>query len=388
MPKLDANDVAVALGADGHRNLREALSAAAVREQVDAFPTARTLVERHHRRMREPIVRGFLRRGESMQIIAPPKAGKSWLAYHVALCVASGSCLLGVQDWTCDEGNVVLIDNELHPETLGFRLPLVQEKSGLPAHVLDRIRVISLRGQQMDIHALGPIMSKLQVLKPKLVILDALYRFLPKGCSESDNSDMTQVCNAIDGYAAALETAGILCIHHTSKGNQGEKDVLDVGSGAGATVRATDNHIAIREHEEERQYVLEARPRTWPAPDPIVCRWDYPLWSLVDGGDATRIKGRKPDRRAGGGESETMDEASWLSCIGADWTPQGSVQAELKKLLKCTEAVAKMQFQKAQAGYKLFGLRQMDGEKNCGSFAVKKEDGVLLFRLRNGTEGA
>ena len=74
--------------------------------------------------MRPVLIDGFLRIGETMNIIAAPKTGKSWLVTQLCVCVASGT------DWfghVCTPGRVLIIDNELHEETSANRIPLVVE---------------------------------------------------------------------------------------------------------------------------------------------------------------------------------------------------------------------------------------------------------------------
>ena len=57
-------------------------------------------------------------------------------------------------------------------------------------------------------------------------------------------------------------------IHHASKGLQADKQVTDVGSGAGAEFRAADTHLILRHHEEQDVYVLDAVARSWPSNGP------------------------------------------------------------------------------------------------------------------------
>ena len=60
-----------------------------------------------------------------MNVIAAPKTGKSWLAADLALSCAAGTDWLGL--YRAKQGNVLFIDNELHPETLSHRIRLVAE---------------------------------------------------------------------------------------------------------------------------------------------------------------------------------------------------------------------------------------------------------------------
>ena len=66
---------------------------------------------------------------------------------------------------------------------------------------------------------------------------------------ENDNGTMASLYNYLDSIADYLKCCFVL-IHHTSKGNQFLKDIIDVGAGAGAQSRATDTHLILRRHEE------------------------------------------------------------------------------------------------------------------------------------------
>jgi RecA-family ATPase len=70
-----------------------------------------------HPHQRKPVVNGLLRFGETMNIIAVPKRGKTWFNYGLALSVATGCRWLDTFD--CTRGRVLIIDGELYPEVSG-----------------------------------------------------------------------------------------------------------------------------------------------------------------------------------------------------------------------------------------------------------------------------
>lgn|GEM_PF-2741289 len=61
---------------------------------------------------------------------------------------------------------------------------------------------------------------------------------------------ITAIYNLLDGYAQAMKSS-IILVHHTSKGNQANKSVTDLGSGAGAQSRSPDTHLTLRQHQED-----------------------------------------------------------------------------------------------------------------------------------------
>ena len=270
------------------------------------------LVERYPK-MKPVLIHGFLRRGETMNIIAPPKTGKSWLVTDLALCVAMGTPWFG---FPCEKGKVLIIDNELHPETSANRIPKVVAVRNV---ALEKVRnMIFVDNQRGRLDTIEDLSNQIEALKPygfKLVIIDAFYRALPKGTDENDNGTVAGIYNLIDKYAAALDCAFVL-IHHTSKGNQSLKAVTDVGAGAGSQSRAADAHVILRRHKEKDVVVMESVVRSFPSVAPICLRWSWPVWNRDDSLDPAELDGKKEDVRAN--EPEPGQIAERLSELVTD----------------------------------------------------------------------
>lgn len=65
----------------------------------------------------------LLHEGETANFIANPKVGKSWAIYGLAINIATGLDWLGV--FPVSRGRVLIVDNELHPQTFAHRIPAV-----------------------------------------------------------------------------------------------------------------------------------------------------------------------------------------------------------------------------------------------------------------------
>ena len=239
--------------------------------------SAGDLIERNPT-MRRVVVDCLARLGETINIIASSKAGKSWLVYLLVLCIATGRKWLGM--FQCTQGRVLLIDNELHPETLSHRLTAVAEALGIGDEWRGMVDVITLRGRLVDLYGLQKTIEGIAADTYLCVVVDAWYRAMPSGVSENDNGEMAQLYNTVDAYTAHLNATWIN-IHHSSKGDQSTKSVVDVGAGAGSQSRAADAHIILRPHEEDGVFVVEAAVRSFPPIDPVCVRWEYPLWTLA-----------------------------------------------------------------------------------------------------------
>lgn len=247
--------------------------------------------------LQPPVIHGLLRLGETANIIAAPKLGKSFLTLDLVLSVATGSPWLDTFDTVA--GPVLLIDNELHPATLANRLRAVAEARRIRlADVADLVQVIPLRGRLRDLWALERELQGIPPGRFRLIVLDAFYRFLPAGTDENDNAAMTQLYNCMDRIGDRLGSANVL-IHHASKGNQSGRGITDVGSGAGAQSRAVDAHIVLRPHEDDGAVVLDAAVRSWPPVAPVGLRWEFPVFQVDPSLDTTQLR-RESGRRGKG----------------------------------------------------------------------------------------
>jgi hypothetical protein len=245
--------------------------------------------------LRRPVIHGLLREGETMNVIATSKVGKSWLVTDLALAVATGRSWLDT--FACERGDVLIVDNELHRETSAHRIPKVmQARDVVLEEVADRVFVANMRGRLKDIFGLGEYFQQLPPGRFKLVVLDAFYRFMPRDTDENDNGTMAQVYNVLDSFAARLGCAFAL-VHHSSKGNQSGKSVTDVGAGAGSQSRATDTHLILRPHEQDDVVVLDAAVRSWPPLSPRCLRWTFPVWTPDDSLDPADLRPERPRRR-------------------------------------------------------------------------------------------
>lgn len=278
------------------------------------------------RSLRPAVIDGLLRVGEIMNVVASPKSRKSWLATDAALAVATGRPWLG--KYTTTKGNVLLIDNELHEETSADRIPLIARARGISLDELDdTLCVQNVRGSLLDILGMRRFFQSIQPGKFSLVILDALYRFMPRGFDENDNGAMASIYNTLDEYAQ-MTGCCFLLVHHTSKGSQFNKAVTDIGAGAGSQSRAADTHLVLRPHAVANAVTLEATTRSWPPIDPVVLRWGHPVWNIDTKLDPGQLKETKPAKKDDG-EPHTP-ESFTTSFVTAEPATTEEIKAKAK----------------------------------------------------------
>jgi len=243
-----------------------------------------------HPALRPFVIDGLLREGEVMNIVAGPKIGKSWLSLGLVLAVAAGT------DWLVmrtSRGRVLLIDAELHKETLAGRLRKARIAAKAGQDDMQNFEVWPIRGQGWDIDDIATALAAVEKGTYRVIVIDALYRVLPPGCEENRNDSMTLVYNRLDSIAATTGAA-VVVVHHATKGNQSEKAVTDVGSGAGAQSRAADTHLVLRQHEEGGAVVVDAAVRSFAPMKAIVIRNTNPGWELAPDLDPTKGEEASP----------------------------------------------------------------------------------------------
>jgi hypothetical protein len=251
---------------------------------------------------REVLIDGIARRGDVMNIIAAPKVGKSWLVQDLAVSMCGDASWLG-RPLKSGGGRVLLVDNELHPQEGEPRLEVIAAHKGVPLATLhERLEVLWMREKGLE-----PLEGVERLLSASpgrwdLVVLDALYRFLPAGCDENSNSDIVQLYNRLDAMARAAQCL-LAIVHHTSKGDQSGKATTDVGSGASSAARAADVHMALRPHEEDGAFVVSMALRSFSELKPFVVRRDHPVFVRDEELDPEALK--RPGPKAKGEELNT-----------------------------------------------------------------------------------
>lgn len=265
--------------------------------------------------MRPPIVHGLLRRGETANIIAAPKVGKSWLVYDLCLSLATGGKFLN--RFQCERGRVLLLDNELHIETLLNRIATAADGLGVKLSELQGgFRIKSIRGDWRDLTQIECWLRDIDAGEHDLIVLDAFYRALPKGVSENENGAITGIYNLID-QITRRHNCGWVNIHHSSKGGQGDKAVTDIGAGAGAQSRAADTHIVLRPHQDDGVIVLDAALRSFAPIEPLALRWQFPCF-VPDEADPNALAGRQTQQERRQHERDTTAVNDILVALGSE----------------------------------------------------------------------
>ncbi len=231
--------------------------------------------------LRPVVINGLLREGDVANIIAAPKVGKSWLAMGMGMSVASGRKWLDHYETT--QGRVLYIDNELHRTDSAFRMGEICDAMWITRETQEKwCDIVSFRGFPAELLRVCAWLRHILADKPKgyykLIVIDTLSKMLAGDKSENDNLYMRSIYTQLESIAEQLGAA-VAIVHHSSRGDQSEKAVTDVGAGAGSQSRACDAHIVIRPHAEEGWFVMDAMVRSFKGEPGLSLKWEYPLWT-------------------------------------------------------------------------------------------------------------
>jgi len=244
--------------------------------------------------LKPELIHGILRKNHKMLIVAPSKAGKSFLQMELAVSMAEGVPWLGFE---CEQGKVLYVNLELDPESCLHRFHDVYTRMGIPPEHLENITVWNLRGRAVPMDKLTPfIINRYKEKGYIAIIIDPIYKVITG--DENNATDMSQFCSYFDRIALETNTALIYC-HHHSKGASGKyRNSADRASGSGVFARDPDAildlaQLEIKSEADERYreqvadatknlsaWELNGTLREFPPIDNIRIWFDYPIHKI------------------------------------------------------------------------------------------------------------
>lgn len=235
-------------------------------------------------KMAPVLIEGVLRQGHKASLTGPSKAGKSFALMELAIDIAEGMNWMGCR---CTQGDVLYINMEIDNPSCYNRFNTIYKAMGLtvngkPSRNANRIKVWGLRGNSMPLAQLTPkIIEVAQGRGYKAIIIDPLYKVMDG--DENSNSDVSRMVTYFDQITNATG-ASVIYAHHFAKGNGGDRNVIDRGSGAGAFARDPDAIITMTQldqsddvNEVHTAWRVEFVLREFPNKDPYNVWWEYPL---------------------------------------------------------------------------------------------------------------
>jgi len=242
------------------------------------------------------IVAGIICEFSKLSIVSSAKCFKTWLTIYLALAVSHGLEFLGRKT---TRRKILYVNLELKPETFTRRLQAVARALDIAVDA-QWFSHLSLRGKLagLTVHEIiTRIIAVAQKLGATVVVVDPLFKLNTEG-EENSSRDQTLFCNELDRLTTEGHCTAIFN-DHSGKGNQSEKDPLDVIRGSSAKAGDLDAAMVLRKHEVQSCFRVDLVHRELPPVEAFTIGWRYPLMVLRPDLDPQAMKKAKAGRRAG-----------------------------------------------------------------------------------------
>ena len=212
------------------------------------LPEPKTLNDYPDEIVLDPVlIDGLFRKGRKGILTADSKAGKSFFAIELAVCVASGRPFLGRQ---CVKSKVCYFNYEIEEKEFMQRVKDVAKGLGIAiSEFIDNLKIVHMRGMSIPLARMAGNIIALLLNEYKetreafsLLILDPIYKITAG--DENSAEAVGKFCNNLDKIASETGCA-IFYTHHHAKGDQGGKKAMDRGSGSGVFARDPDLMIDL-----------------------------------------------------------------------------------------------------------------------------------------------
>ncbi len=198
---------------------------------------------------RNILLDGFLDVGELGEVIAPSKCRKSFFVLQMAMSLAAGIPFL---HWSATTPRKVLLVNlEVAAAWQHRRLLRMREAMGIDASTLDNLLIANTRGLELS-SPLDDILATIREHRPSLVIIDPLY--LVHTGDENAAVEMMPLIRRLQAISAE-NRASVLIVHHDPKGQAGDRNIRDRGSGSSVIGRAVDARITLTPHADSDELI-------------------------------------------------------------------------------------------------------------------------------------
>jgi len=196
--------------------------------------------------------------------------GKSWLAYHLAQCVAAGAPFLGHFDVTY--GSVVVFDAESARALISRRLTklfngLQTEWSDCTADI--PLRVVTGALPVQEVEQVARLIRFLDDLRPSLVVVDPLIHSI--GGDENSSAETSRFFETLRHVQRQVGCAFVLVHHARKRSYLAPSEAGQMLRGSSAILGCLDSHLFLRKLRTGRLLCEHDKSRhAEPVPDFIV----------------------------------------------------------------------------------------------------------------------
>ncbi|HLM83713.1 MAG TPA: AAA family ATPase, partial [Candidatus Bathyarchaeia archaeon] len=178
-------------------------------------------------------------------ISGAPASYKTWLLLEMAKCIAGGTEFL--QKFKCKQSNVLIVDEENHPNLIKKRLESLGIQSDLPIHLLSQKNFIVT-----DENLVKQILEICRERDIGTVFMDSLVRI--NNAEENDASQMSKVFQSIKKLCQAGMT--VILTHHERKETFVKSSAQNRLRGSSDISASADTHLSIRKDKDNPKKLI------------------------------------------------------------------------------------------------------------------------------------
>lgn len=240
------------------------------------------------------LIKGLLHQGTKMVIGGGSKSFKTWIQLDAAISVANG--VPWMDKFEVVQGRVLYVNFEIHPVFFKERINSVYYAKKIKEVSPKTLDVWNLRGHAAAHGIIVPqIIKRIEAEGYALVVIDPIYK-LYGSTDENSAGEVAELMNGLERICVETKAAVMFGAHY-SKGNQAAKESIDRISGSGVFARDPDTIMPFTVHEEEGCFTVEPILRNMAPCPAFVTRWQFPVMTVDDDLDPTRLKQQNKGRK-------------------------------------------------------------------------------------------
>lgn len=198
-------------------------------------------------------VEQLITKGSLNMIASPPHQGKTFMALHIAVCVANGLPVFGKFQVTESKNVMIVNEEDVLADIKGRLESMVPEK-----RTGKRIKLYSNMGMKVSEEWVEALLERAKANSIGLVILDSLAAL--SLANENEAQAMQQVMDLFRRIVNAGIT--VVFIHHDRKGQSQDTDagsLMDKARGSSAITAAVHGYLSIKELDAQQFVVTQVK---------------------------------------------------------------------------------------------------------------------------------
>ena len=204
----------------------------------------------------DPIIDDLFEAGENVAVVGSAKAGKSFIAMQLAVCIAAGIPFLGRPT---HPRRVLAVNLEISARQYKKRLRRMVESFNIPqTYLADWLFIENLKNEDVS---WSSVKADALTREAQVLLIDPFYQIF-----RGEEINELDIQAAIDEMKD-IQKSGLtlIMVYHAPKGFNGDRNLRDMISGSSRLARYPESILGILSHAEGEDYrVFDSVLRNYP----------------------------------------------------------------------------------------------------------------------------